>query len=108
MQYFCLCCHISIYHSGVSNILPLLNFRIVRHVISYILRMFYQYFIEFYLFLWHFSLSFLDRVSFYAPNFEKVGSILVLACPCVRPCVQTDGYSGGYKVWTIRHTSSHL
>ena len=23
----------------------------------------------------------------YAPNFEKVGSILVLARPCVRPCV---------------------
>ena len=23
----------------------------------------------------------------YAPNFEKVGSILVSACPCVRPCV---------------------
>ena len=25
---------------------------------------------------------------FYAPNFEKVGSILVSACPCVRPSVQ--------------------
>ena len=24
----------------------------------------------------------------YAPNFEKVGSILVSACPCVRPCVR--------------------
>ena len=25
--------------------------------------------------------------NFYAPNFEKVGSILVSACPCVRPSV---------------------
>ena len=73
---------------------------------------------------------------YYAPNFEKVGSILLSACPfvcsfvrlCVCPyklmgtpvaikfgqldtqvvSVQTDGYSGGYKIWTIRHTSSHL
>ena len=44
----------------------------------------------------------------YAPNFEKVGSILLSACLCVCVCALTDGYSGGYKVWTIRHTSSHL
>ena len=25
---------------------------------------------------------------FYAPNFEKVGSILLSACPSVRPCVR--------------------
>ena len=28
--------------------------------------------------------------SFYAPNFEKVGSILLSACPCVRPSVQKN------------------
>ena len=28
-----------------------------------------------------------SETNFYAPNFEKVGSILVSACPCVRPCV---------------------
>ena len=26
---------------------------------------------------------------FYAPNFEKVGSILVLACPCVHVSVRS-------------------
>ena len=26
---------------------------------------------------------------FYAPNFEKVGSILLSACPCVRPSVRS-------------------
>ena len=30
----------------------------------------------------------IDR-SFYAPNFEKVGSILVSACPFVRPFVRS-------------------
>ena len=25
------------------------------------------------------------KIDFYAPNFEKVGSILLSACPCVRP-----------------------
>ena len=38
-----------------------------------------------------FSSSYLSCIMkkpvFYAPNFEKVGSILVSACPCVRPCV---------------------
>ena len=27
------------------------------------------------------------KSDFYAPNFEKVGSILLLACPCVRPSI---------------------
>ena len=26
-------------------------------------------------------------IHFYAPNFEKVGSILLSACPCVSVCV---------------------
>ena len=26
--------------------------------------------------------------TFYAPNFEKVGSILLSACACIRPSVQ--------------------
>ena len=29
--------------------------------------------------------------NYYAPNFEKVGDILVLACPCVSVCVCVCG-----------------
>ena len=29
-------------------------------------------------------------ISFYAPNFEKVGSILVSACACVRPSIRSS------------------
>ena len=29
-------------------------------------------------------------VCFYAPNFEKVGSILLSACPSVRVCVRAS------------------
>ena len=50
---------------------------------------------------------FRDHLS-YETIFEKVGSILLSACLFVRLSVQTDGYSGGYKIWTGRHTSSHL
>ena len=27
---------------------------------------------------------------FYAPNFEKVGSILLSACACIRACVRSS------------------
>ena len=33
---------------------------------------------------------------FYAPNFEKVGDILVSACPCV--CVGGGGGGGGIEI----------
>ena len=33
------------------------------------------------------------KLSFYAPNFEKVGDILVSACPCVCVCVGGGGAS---------------
>ena len=28
-------------------------------------------------------------INHYAPNFEKVGSILLSACPCVRPSISS-------------------
>ena len=48
-----------------------------------------------YFFFWMSSLSVEEKITltchiifcFYALNFEKVGSILVSACPCVRPSI---------------------
>ena len=33
------------------------------------------------------KVGWLEFLYFYAPNFEKVGGILVSACPCVRACM---------------------
>ena len=37
--------------------------------------------------------------SFYAPNFEKVGDILVLACPCVCVCMGHRDITLKLHVW---------
>ena len=36
-----------------------------------------------------------NLIPFYVPNFEKVGDILVSACPCVCVCV---GGGGGIEI----------
>ena len=42
-----------------------------------------------------FSITSILEICFYAPNFEKVGDILVSACPCV--CVGGGGGGGGNR-----------
>ena len=43
---------------------------------------------------------------FYAPNFEKVGDILVSACPCVCVCVCVCGGASRYRLETSCMDSS--
>ena len=38
-------------------------------------------------------------LPFYAPNFEKVGDILVLACPCVCVCMGHRDIGLKLHVW---------
>ena len=35
-------------------------------------------------------------LPFYAPNFEKVGDILVSACPCVCVCIHVRDFMYGF------------
>ena len=45
-------------------------------------------------------------LHFYAPDFEKVGSILVLACLCVRPSVKNFFKARVLKFHTSMDSSS--
>ena len=49
-----------------------------------------------------------NNVDIYAPNFEKVGSILVSACPCVRACVRPCVRPSVQKQFQARVLKFHI
>ena len=51
-----------------------------------------------------------QKIYDYAPNFEKVGSILVSACPCVRPSVRSKKIQARvlkFHIWIPRQKIAH-
>ena len=52
-----------------------------------------------------------DLQNFYAPNFEKVGSILLSDCLCVRPSVRSKNFKARvlkFHIWIPRQKYRHL
>ena len=48
------------------------------------------------------------RLYYYAPNFEKVGSILLSACPSVRASVRPSGFTNEHILFTLHVHWTHV